>query len=652
MEVRKIVVMLDRVVCLDSVRGNGESVREMRLLLQTSISSLPTMQQSIPRQWVQLLQISRSQLQQHHLLSLDSALCKLELAELKLNREQMLEALHFWDDLGYLRLHMSSVVACLVTDIPWLIGLLRALLHHNIVDSLQRVLDGKVAPHECDLAVAGPRCKLEGLSRKETESLLRKAADLEKFCIVHKELLPYLGCWSDLQTEEEVNAALEILEKCLFIAQYRIGDYAPVEWYVTSRIKGPEKSQHKPVNLDKLLRNGPVVCCRADYFMPPGLFSSLQAVQILRLRQSACKFWVPKADSTQLHVFLTCEKKNITALTGQHQQIKAGQDGSENHCLYLHADTLPLLTTLCCDWESIVREMFPGFMCAFSVLFYCHDFNAVYEWRVDPCSSDSQTLIQPNNIETPARWKKARGGLGYMLLHGLKAQSSAELALGFESEEASPACVQNIPLCEALHPLPAAARPFFFLSYCRDKHPSALSAAADRVLGGVMDLVEAVSGQDVFVSTVGKFSKAACRTAQKVIAVFSPTYLASRTSLLELGAALETCLGRGVPLLAVTVDTRVHACITLSGDNWLRDEWQVAEATLTLVREKIEDGSILIWQEWEDGSGMPTQARWEAAKRMIMLDTSDDPSACFPRRSKFVVVDEGGRPALREEERQ
>ena len=81
-------------------------------------------------------------------------------------------------------------------------------------------------------------------------------------------------------------------------------------------------------------------------------------------------------------------------------------------------------------------------------------------------------------------------------------------------------------------------------------------------------------------------------------------------------------------------------------------ERSIIESTVLLVREKIEDGSILIWREWEDGSGMPTQARWEAAKRMIMLDTCDDPSACFPRRSKFVVVDEGGRPALREEERQ
>jgi hypothetical protein len=243
-----------------------------------------------------------------------------------------------------------------------------------------------------------------------------------------------------------------------------------------------------------------------------------------------------------------------------------------------------------------------------------------------------------------------------MLLHGLKMQSDAELVLALESEEPPPALVQKIPLCQALNPLATAARPFFFLSHYWDDHLSVLSAAADRVLGGVLDLVEAaVSGQDVFVSTKGKFGEAACRSAQKVIAVLSPAYLASRTSLLELGAALEAQLGRGVPLLAVTVDARVHQCITRSCDNWaaLRDEWRVAEATLELVHEKVENGTILIWREWEDGTCLTTPARRKAAKDMIMLDLSNAPGALVPvLRSKFVVCEEGDRPGLREEKRQ
>ena len=84
-----------------------------------------------------------------------------------------------------------------------------------------------------------------------------------------------------------------------------------------------------------------------------------------------------------------------------------------------------------------------------------------------------------------------------MLLHGLKMQSDAKLVLGLEGVEAPPVWVQSFPLHEALHPLATAARPFIFLSHCWDSadHPSALGAAADRVLGGVMDLVEDVSGQ-------------------------------------------------------------------------------------------------------------------------------------------------------------
>jgi hypothetical protein len=466
-----------------------------------------------------------------------------------------------------------------------------------------------------------------------------------------------LKSWCDLQTEKDVNSALEVLETCLLVAQYRIGDYAPAEWFVTSRIKKPEQSPPITVDLDSLLRNGPCVCCRADYFMPPGLFSSLQAVQILRLRrQAGCPFTVPVADSTQLHIVLTGTGHSIKAWTGQQQQINAGWDGSESHCrpcLYLQADTLPLLTTLCCDWESIIREKFPGFMCTFSVLFRSRYHHAVYEC-VDPCSSDSQASDQARTLETPARRKKARGGLGYMLLHGLKMQSDAKLVLGFEGVEAPPAWVHNIPLHEALHPLASqvatAARPFIFLSHCwdREDRPSALGAAADRVLGGVMDLVEDVSGQDALVSAAGRFEEDACRSAQKVIVILSPAYLASSTCLLELGAALEASLGRGAPLLAVTVDERVYGCIAeRSKDNWaaLRDEWRVAEATLRLVQGKVKNGTIRIWREWEDGSGTPTKARWEAAKSMVTFF----PAVPLQARSKFVVYDEGDLPELREE---
>ena len=438
------------------------------------------------------------------------------------------------------------------------------------------------------------------------------------------------------------------------VAQYRIGDYAPVpQWFVTCRIKEPEQAQAATVDLDKLARNGPVVCCRADYFMPPGLFSSLQAAQILRLKLSGIQYSVTKADSAELHIVLPDKKKNITALTGQQQQTNAGQDVSEHQCcLYLQAGTLPLLTTLCCDFEGIVRAMFPGLMCTFSFFFLHQDLKAVFEWHVGPCSNDSELSDQASDIATPARWKKARGRLGYMLLHGLKMQSNAELVPGLDCEEHPHVLVDNIFLCEVLHPLATAARPFFFLSYSWDDQPSALSAAADRVLGGLVDLVEDLSGQDAFVSTKGEFGEAACCCAQKVIAVLSPAYLASRTSLLELGAALEARLARNVPLLAVTVDAQVHACITRSCDNWaaLRDEWRVAEATLDLVREKVENGTIRIWRDWEDGTCLTTPARWKAAKEMAMFDLSYTRGAFVPDlRSKFVVCEDGDRPELREE---
>ena len=564
-ELRKMVIMVEKVVCIDSVKGSGDTVREMRSLLESKIMDLPTMRQSVPSRWVELLDKSRIRLSPHHIIPLDLALEELGLDELGLTKEQALNALEFWDGLGHLKLHSGSAVSCVVTDVPWLIDLLRPLIHHDIVGSLRKACAGIEPLNHCDLAVAGSNCK--GLAGREQQELLKMAGELQGYKIVRKELLPYLAYWCDLKTEKERHAALEILESCLLVTRYSIGCSLPVEWVVTCRIKQPKQSQAASIRLEDRVKGGPVLCCRADSVIPPGLFSTLQAVQILRLRQSAWPFIVPKADSTELHIVLTNQRHKISAWTSQQQHISASQDQEHRPCcLYLQADTLPLLTMLCCHLEDIVREMFPGFISTSSVQFHYKNLNAIYEWRVDSCSSEELDQTEEPEPQTASRWKKARGGMGCMLRHGLNMQRSAELIRVLETNDSdeeqppSESMVSNIPLHQALHPLAtaSAARPFFFLSHSSDSHPSALAASAERVLGGVADLLEQVSGQDVLASTRGVAHQACCSGAQAVLVLLSPAYLASRLSLLELGMALEAHLGRGAPLLAVTVDAQVQ----------------------------------------------------------------------------------------------
>ena len=181
------------------------------------------MHQSVPRKWVELLEISRDRLLPKgiRLLPLDSALDMLGLDQLELTRTQALEALQFWDDLGHLRLHTGSATSFLVTDVPWLIKLLGPLVHHDIKGSLQKACSGSEALNNCDLAVAGPRCK--GLAEPDRELLLKMAGELQDLGIVRQKLLPYLTHWGELETGENTNAALaalKILESCLLVAQY------------------------------------------------------------------------------------------------------------------------------------------------------------------------------------------------------------------------------------------------------------------------------------------------------------------------------------------------------------------------------------------------------------------------------------------------
>jgi hypothetical protein len=612
---RKLTVIKHGVQCIDSVQGNGDTVRDLRSLLESTIKGLPTMRQRVPKKWVQLLKIIRTTLLPYPILPLESALQMLGLDTLEITKDQALGALQFWDDLGHLRLHNGSAVSCLVTNIQWLIEHLRPLLHHNIWDSLKKVCLGKEKPNECDLEVAGRKC--QGLAGQELQRLLEMALELQELGIVRLNLLPYLRHWCDLQTEQEKLAVLEIFERCLLVTSYSIGGDSPasVERVITCRIKDTNLPQP---GLQQVTKKGPVVCCRANFYIPPGLFSSLQALQISRLRKSVIHFAV-QADSTSLQIFLNDKHAAIAAWIGQEQHSVEGQIQAR-HQLYMQADSLQLLTFLCCDFEGIVRDMFPGFTCKCSVLF--HHLNAVYEWCVDTCPSER---IDQKGPRTPARLKKTRGQLGYILCHGLNQRRYAELVLGLHSEEQPPTILWNVPLHRALHPLrlatAGAETPYFFVSYSSDDSPLALDTASRRVLGGVVDLVEVVSGKSVLVSSNLRCEadEAACRGAHAVIFLLCPAYLASRFSLLELETAREARLARGVPLLAVTVDDSVHACIMKEGANWaaLRDSWQVAEATVELVRKLIENRTMLVCREWENGSGLPTQKAAESIAEFV-----------------------------------
>jgi hypothetical protein len=670
-EPRKIYVVESKVVCVDSVRGGGNTIREIRMLLESTIINLPTMSQSVPMKWVQLLETSREKLCKYRLMDLDVALRKLGLEELKVTKEQALDALQFWDDLGHLKLHTDSAFSCLVTDVPWLIKLLRPLLHHAIVHSLGKACSGKEVLNSCDQEVAGPKCK--GLTRGEQNHLLRMAKELQDLNIVRKDLLPYLKHWCDLPDHR---AALEILERCLLVTQYSIGGSAPVEWVITCRMKDPYQSldQTPAIALDQLVKKGPVLCCRADYFLPPGLFSTLQAIQILKMRQSARIFSVLEASSMAFRIVLTDQQQCLSAYVGQLQQIGA-DDSSEDQmlhqcCLYLQADTFPLFTMLCCDLEGIIRDMFPGFMCSCSILFSHR--NTVYEWSINShptFRSDHAAVSNSRAGGIQARSRKRQGGLGYMLCYGLNMTMDAEpLALAGLNlmVPQAPSLVEterNVSLHQALCPLTTAAHPFYFLSHINGFDHSIsnevvpvleTATAVQRVLEGVVDLLDAVTVHNVRLSTAGLADEYSCKTAQAVIVFLSPAYLASRLSLRELGMALEASLGRGIPLLAVTVDSQVYECIMRSCHNWaaIRDKWRVAEVTQELVRRRIEDGTIRVWREWEDGSGLPTRDRLEAAKRMFRLvneasNTKRDQSL---QSSSFEVRDSDGVVWLEEKQ--
>jgi hypothetical protein len=447
---------------------------------------------------------------------------------------------------------------------------------------------------------------LSRLTPDKYEQLFSLADELQCFRVVTDNLLCFLSFWSVLPGPAERLAALEILEKCALVARNNIIQNGSEEWVVTCRMNESESAPTVDLGTLQIWTNTcPVLVYKAQSPIPPGLFSTLQAVQILRWRQSPAELDIVVINDMSLIIKVKmmaagrlCSQL-LSAVVSE--DIDLAHQSATGQYLILRADTPPLLRIICSDLERIKSEQFPGFVCLPSVLFSLAredtTQHSVYEWAVDSSLGSLGFILSQRQLDFKI--------FATPLSSGHKIHKRVREVLSFRTQPA-------IVLCHST----------------RDS--SSRDDVAVCVVDGLVEMLETISGQAVWVSSKDLAGKTqyhmemekAIRKAECVVLLLSLPFLASSHCLHELSWALEEHLKRSMPLLLVSVDERV----SIEGmETWNYDgmsvqdkdgkECKIAGGTLQLARKWLQ--GIKIYTEWTDTSGRSNKSRWSAVQEMV-----------------------------------
>jgi len=202
------------VLVVDSVEGDGGTVRALTEHVYREILKLPFLKEKVPKKWAQL----RGRVQASYqtpasgplagkpVVRKQEAVALLRKAALGLDDAQIWDAVEFCGMLGDAVVHRDV----LIPDIQKPIDLLRPILHHQFSESLRRQTQrGDAGPGLLCDEHAVPN--FGSLGADLQQSILEWAESLKQDRILLQDLLPHLSCWAGL-SEAEREGAVQVLE--------------------------------------------------------------------------------------------------------------------------------------------------------------------------------------------------------------------------------------------------------------------------------------------------------------------------------------------------------------------------------------------------------------------------------------------------------
>ena len=292
----------------------------------------------------------------------------LRLAVPSLPVESLWEALVFWGALGDLVVSINV----LVTDIQTLIELIRPILHHSPMESLDRMAKGDGGKIQCDEVVVPGFAK----QMKDRQGDVRKwIEELEEDRMLRFEVLEYMSCWKDL-TEEARKSAIKVLEACSLIVGGHHGISAGISgadkgtsdslWLVTCRLDKTKSESGDPSEQTKAALG---FQAQARY-IPIGFFANLQASQLVNNAQNQLLTSVTdQVDSSNMKIsFKTLFRKDWETVSVMLTRfVKRGE--GEMMAVEVWSTSLAMLENICRNMDRIRQDKFPGIFFQYSVLF-------------------------------------------------------------------------------------------------------------------------------------------------------------------------------------------------------------------------------------------------------------------------------------------
>ena len=254
-----------KVWVVESVNGDGESVRALKQGLVECLEGLPFMGEAIPQGWQTAKAEVMKEFGERIVVLREEVESKVDGKGLGVGADGVWEAQRFFQLLGEVKVHRDV----LVPNLQRFMDLLKPLAHHRPREALRKM--GAGGATECDEQLV-PR--FEALASEDQLLVQDCVGELEDQMVLREELLPHLFGWKELKSPEERAAAVELLEAWQLLGRMPAAGEGR-RWVVLLRLVPGKGSA-----LDALPRTLPDAQskCVGQYILewvPPGLFGRL-----------------------------------------------------------------------------------------------------------------------------------------------------------------------------------------------------------------------------------------------------------------------------------------------------------------------------------------------------------------------------------------
>jgi hypothetical protein len=610
--VLRLQLACNRVFLFDSVNGDGSSVKALAEAIYGQVIQLPMMFELIPALWANVRKIIQQSYKEQIgplsgqlVLQREEAIKLLRPAVPGLPDESLWEALVFWGMLG--DVVISSNV--LVTDIETLIQLIRPILHHSPMESLNRVLNGDREKIECDEVVIP---EFANLMADQQGDVRKWIEELEEDRILRFSVLEYMFCWKDLSREARRDTT-KVLEACHLIVGGLCGNKSgyvtAVEstndflWLVTCRL---DKAVSETSDPSVLTKEALGFQAQARY-VPIGFFANLQASQLVHNIQNRMITTVTaQVDSSNMKFrFKTLFRKDWETVSVMLTRCINRGEG-ERMAVEVWSTSLAMLENVCRNMDRIRQDKFPGIFFQYVMWFRNDEFSdESLEWTLERSTGSLTAILEQRLMALPIVAKTWNSSVK----------------------------IKGMIVQDAVRTLQTNAA--FFLSHAWSDR-SVREQARETVTEGLQRAVEEISGELMWVDAAEmkfgtqfhKQMEKGVRDAQCIVICLSYVYLTRPNCLQELCWAVQGHASEGKPLIVVSVDQQL-TFEAIKGWNTSQNlevrvfDHQDKEVnvivdrrTLAFVRKWLL--RVKVFTQWQDGEGGLTKERRSAVEEMLM----------------------------------